>query len=95
MSRRGQGISVNVIIIAAVALIVLVILSVLVFRSGRVVGEQTGQDSCLARAGVCREYGAGDPNRLDPQQPGCYRGETRREDLTCEVGICCVFDFSR
>lgn len=34
MNRKGQGISINVIIIAAIALLVLVILSVLLLRSG-------------------------------------------------------------
>jgi len=58
MDRKGQGISVNVIVIAAIALLILVILSVLVLRSGRSVNEGT---QCEALGGTCRaasEFGS-------------------------------------
>ncbi len=50
--KKGQGLSMNVIIIAAIALLVLVIISVLVLRAGGNVNEGTG---CVAAAqGTCQ-----------------------------------------
>jgi hypothetical protein len=50
MNRSGQGISINVVIIAAIALLILVILSVLVIRSTQKVNEGT---QCSALGGQC------------------------------------------
>lgn len=64
-NRKGQGISINVIIIAAIALLVLVILSVLLIRSGgELVVECTdvnGQcaDSCSEIDGLYTKYATG------------------------------------
>ena len=44
MFKKGQGISMNVIIIAAIALLVLVILSVLVLNTGGKIGLGTSCD---------------------------------------------------
>ncbi|MFH1506296.1 MAG: hypothetical protein ABIE94_04915 [archaeon] len=51
MLKRGQGISVNVIIIAAIALLVLIILAVLILRSGGQVSDGTG---CRGIGGDCK-----------------------------------------
>ncbi len=51
MNKKAQGISMNVIIIAAIALLVLVILSVLVLRSG---GELSKGSGCEGVGGVCK-----------------------------------------
>jgi len=48
--KKAQGISINVIIIAAIALLILVILSVLVLRSG---GKLTAGTGCQAVDGIC------------------------------------------
>jgi len=48
--RKGQGISINVIVIAAIALLVLVILSTLVIRSS---GNVSRADSCVGSGGTC------------------------------------------
>jgi hypothetical protein len=50
MERRAQGISLNVIIIAAIGLVVLVILVALVFRSGGDIQQATNR--CLALEGA-------------------------------------------
>ncbi|MBC8501024.1 MAG: hypothetical protein H8D38_04650 [DPANN group archaeon] len=50
MNRKGQGLSINVIIIAAIALLVLVILSVLLIRGGANIVEGT---SCRGVGGQC------------------------------------------
>jgi len=50
MSKKAQGLSMNVIIIAAIALLVLVILAVLILRAGRGVTEGTG---CKGIGGTC------------------------------------------
>ena len=82
-SRKGQGLSMNVIIIAAIALLVLVILSVLVLRSGN---EITQGKSCLALQGAtCEDSADGCPSGYFMQRDrngeggGCYEDE-----------ICCV-----
>lgn len=48
--KKAQGLSMNVIIIAAIALLVLVILSVLILRAGSGVGTGTG---CEGAGGEC------------------------------------------
>jgi hypothetical protein len=59
MNKRGQGISMNVIIIAAIALLVLVVLSV-VFM-GRMGTFSSGSADCNNQGGVCAEVcGTGD-----------------------------------
>ncbi|MFP4523777.1 MAG: hypothetical protein ACLFO2_00480 [Candidatus Woesearchaeota archaeon] len=50
MTTKAQGLSMNVIIIAAISLLVLVIISVLVLRAGGNVNESTG---CQGVNGVC------------------------------------------
>ena len=50
MSKKAQGLSMNVIIIAAIALLVLVILAVLILRAGTQVSDQT---ACEGVGGGC------------------------------------------
>ena len=50
MNKKGQGLSMNVIIIAAISLLVLVIISVLVLRSANRINEGTG---CTGSSGYC------------------------------------------
>jgi hypothetical protein len=50
--KKGESISMTVIIIAAIALLVLVILAVLVLRAGTGIGKGT---SCEGIGGVCSE----------------------------------------
>jgi len=52
VQKKGQGLSMNVIIIAAIALLVLVILSVLILRAGSGVATGTG---CEATGGSCSD----------------------------------------
>jgi len=64
---KGQGISINMVIIAAIALIVLVIAIILVTKGGRNVDQNTGTKSCLAQGGVCKtECVAGEQNIITP-----------------------------
>lgn len=55
--KKGQGLSMNVIIIAAISLLVLVIISVLVLRAGGNVNQNTGcvgvQGQCVAASAGC------------------------------------------
>ncbi len=51
MEKKGVELSMNVIIIAAIGLLVLVILAVLVINSG---GKfQSGTNSCVTQGGTC------------------------------------------
>ncbi|MBC8494988.1 hypothetical protein H8D36_02440 [archaeon] len=52
INKKGQGLSINVIIIAAIALLVLIILAILVARSGTHVSDGT---KCFTEGGVCKE----------------------------------------
>jgi hypothetical protein len=86
MASKGQGISINVIVIAAIALLVLVILSTLVIRSGGVLNRGT---QCEGSGGVCRvsTSAGGD---------GCSAGETQDTNKACEkdsfdqARVCCI-----
>ncbi len=58
MRKKAQGLSMNVIIIAAISLLVLVIISVLVLRTGARVNDGTGcQGDC--EPGDCGGLGSG------------------------------------
>lgn len=60
-SKKAQGISLNVIIIAAIALLVLVILSIIfIGRMGRTREEI---DKCQTQGGVCKDLCAGEYER--------------------------------
>lgn len=59
--KKGQGLSMNVIIIAAISLLVLVIISVLVLRAGGNVNKSTGCEGvngvCITDTLKCSDYG--------------------------------------
>jgi hypothetical protein len=88
MSKKAQGMSMNVIIIAAIALLVLVILAVIFI--GRMGTTRTGIEQCK---GLCAEsvedcqerYGQYYTQTADP----CYDlGATEpNPDLVCCVGV--------
>ncbi len=74
-TKKGQGISINVIIIAAIALLVLVILAVLLLRSGSNLVVD-----CQEAGGVCADS-CGDLDGLyTPYKANCVD----------ETEICCV-----
>jgi len=86
MNRKGQGISINVVIIAAIALLILVILSVLVLRTGRDTSK-AGQCESIPGA-TCRAQWEGDNGP-------CLTGEDRNRIATCadrggEPTYCCM-----
>ena len=74
--KKGESISMSVIIIAAIALLVLVVLAVLILRAGGSVGDGT---ACRGVGGSCKADC--DPNyeSLDITKEGrlgnCYDGE--------------------
>ena len=84
MSKKGQGLSMNVIIIAAIALLVLVILAVLILRAGSGVTQGTG---CSGVGGTC----AGSCDELDgvyvKNLPNSGRGGGCQEDEDCCVPL--------
>ncbi len=92
MNRRGQGISINVIVIAAIALLVLVILSVLVLRSVGPVKEGT---SCQQLGGRCVIEGDIEgSNRLEPCGPKTggydYNRAGACQKISDETAYCCM-----
>ena len=64
MNKKGSELSMNVIIIAAIGVLILVILAMFIFRTGRNVEVSTG---CSAMQGVCYP---GDGVHTIPYPPG-------------------------
>ena len=86
MPKKGQGMSMNVIIIAALALIVLVVLGVIFMGKTASFRKQT--DTCSANAGTCID-----------KIPGCNTESYEKEILGVCFGahgkadtnkVCCV-----
>ncbi|NQU98099.1 hypothetical protein HQ533_01415 [Candidatus Woesearchaeota archaeon] len=73
-SRKGQGLSINTIIIAAIGILVLVILALLVARSGSHVSDNT---ECIKKAAVCQKTCDED------KQVSTYAGEFCTGSLWC------------
>lgn len=72
MHKKAQGISLNVIIIAAIALLVLVILSIIfIGRMGRTREEV---DKCETNGGICKEECTGEYER-EVTAYKCYYAE--------------------
>ncbi|MAE13018.1 hypothetical protein CMO92_00495 [Candidatus Woesearchaeota archaeon] len=68
MNKKGQGISMNVIIIAAIALLVLVILAVLLLRAGGNVATGT---NCQGVGGDCDQGDTCDSGYIKDITKGC------------------------
>jgi|GEM_PF-6194864 len=77
MKKKGVELSMNVIIIAAIGLLVLVILAVLVINAGG--KTQTQMKSCIAVGGICQPNGCDTSKGYSPQTSG-----------TCDTGACCT-----
>ena len=82
MQKKGQGISVNVIVIAAIALLVLVILAVLILRAGGGLNEGTG---CESVSGQCRSptIGCVDGSEIQHLAMSGTRGGCEQNELCC------------
>lgn len=87
MSKKAQGLSMNVIIIAAIALLVLVILAVIFIgrmgKTAKSIDECPG--SCEASEQDCYDKGA----YFKPTSDPCFDRITgeERPDLICCVGV--------
>ena len=57
MDKKAQGLSMNVIIVAALALIVLVVLSVIFMSRAGIFAQSTGE--CITNGGTCMDNEAG------------------------------------
>jgi hypothetical protein len=72
MNKKGVELSMNLIIIAAIGLLVLVILAVLVINSGG--KAQTGLQSCVTQGGICQTSCA--VGQASITTPDCKDGKT-------------------
>lgn len=81
-NKKGTELSMNVIIIAAIAILVLVILAVFVFRTGNQVDKGTG---CESLGGKCMPAPCGSTNPT-------YKIHNVALDGTCSVDVyqCCM-----
>ncbi len=86
MSRKAQGLSMNVIIIAAIALLVLVILAVIfIGRMGTTTrGIDQCKGSCVSSEMDCTNQG---PYYKVSNEP-CYRSGTK--EIDSDRPVCCV-----
>ena len=84
MSKKAQGLSMNVIIIAAIALLVLIILAVLILRAGRGVTEGTG---CEGVGGRCEDDCADLDGLYVKNIPNSGRAGGCQEDEMCCVPL--------
>lgn len=79
MDKKGQGISMNTIVIAAIALLVLVVLTVIFM--GKITIFSANSADCIQNSGVCK-----------PIANGCGEGYITYSANKCadtEVDICC------
>jgi hypothetical protein len=72
MAKKAQGLSINVVVIAAIALIVLVIMVLLVIRAGKNTTDAAGDSSCLALGGECMLSCSAQPNYADEDRGDRY-----------------------
>ena len=86
MARKAQGLSLNVIIIAAIALLVLVILAIIfIGRMGTTrAGVDQCQGTCVESVEACNEMGTYYKVTNDP----CYKAGTTQIDE--DRPICCL-----
>ncbi len=83
MDKRGQGISINVIVVAAIALLVLVILSVIFIGRIDVFGKRSADCGSYAGASICAEA-CGEGSAADYPTPyPIYR-------CAAEGQVCCI-----
>ena len=91
MNKKAQGLSMNVIIIAAISLLVLIVLIVLVIRASNNMGSGT---SCRGAGGICTPGGTDCGDYYESQYPG--ETWTRNVAKDGKIGgcieseICCV-----
>ena len=87
MASKGQGISINVIIIAAIALIVLVILATLVIRAGNNVNRSANVCGSVTGSEVCRSVSEGCLGTEIPNSQKTCLGFDQKPD---PEQICCI-----
>ena len=85
--KKAQGISMNVIVIAAIALLVLVILALI--TTGRLGLFSKGVTECRNQGGVCADEGAncGDVDTNAENYPTEYSGASCGENSKCCLPI--------
>jgi hypothetical protein len=84
MSRKAQGMSMNVIIIAALALLVLVILAIIFI--GRMGSTTRGVDQCKGTCVATDQDCQGQYQKISGEP--CYKTGTK--DLDTDKPVCCV-----
>ena len=89
MSKKAQGLSLNVIIIAALALLVLVILSVVFMTQSTIFSRETR--SCTQQGGICVPQGSDCPAGMSARTIGTMRclysdGSPNPNEVCCLPG---------
>ncbi len=83
-SKKAQNISINVIIVAALALVVLVIISIL--TTGRLFSFSKSSHDCVNNGGICSDYGCDEGYR----QYGNYKCYDSPSSKTPNDQVCCI-----
>lgn len=82
MNRKGQGISINMVIIITIALLVLIVAAIMILKGGKNIDANAGAKSCLSNGGACRS--------------SCAEGEATVEgqfNCPAEQSLCCRYSF--
>ena len=85
MNKRGQGMPMNVIIIAAIALLVLVVLSIVFVNN--IAGTNKELGSCESTGGTCKPAAFGCAEQETQRNSKCYQAGSDKVDAT---QICCI-----
>jgi len=88
MNKKAQGLSINVIIVAIIALLILVIIS-FIFTGKIALFRKTSED-CASQGGICRQEGFCMEGEATLRQYGCdLNGNGKLNEGVAIDGICC------
>lgn len=89
LKTKGQGLSINVIILIALGLVILIIAILLVNRSGKNLSDNTTK-SCISQGGSCQEtWCTGDYIRVPEGDASCSQGGSPSNPKP----YCCRYNF--
>jgi len=102
MSKRGQGLSLNVIIIAALALIVLVVLAAIFIQQTGIFTQRLGQEGNTELASLKGSYGECHPSKSEERSfvtsfnraETPEDGEVARDEFRQTIQSCSFLDSS-
>ena len=84
-TKKGQGLSLNTVVIAAMVILVLIVVAIIVIRSSGTFANNTG--GCSNQGGVCKSSGVCDSGYfLNPTLSASCRNEGDTRTACCMPG---------